>query len=115
MIVGLAGDEIGLWDWVDTGLEILGLAEYGELAAIEPGWAERDIVPPSNKGLATDFVISCAEPATFTGAGVGNPGLTSWPIGRYVRPPTTTGGKPRSSPDSIVSRSSPCDSEACFA
>lgn len=98
------------------GLEARLFVGYGGLTAIEPGRAGREIVSPSNKGLVTGFAVSGAEDATFIGAEVGNAGLNSGPIGRYVRSPTTTGGKsPRSSPDSRSSRSSPCVSETCFS
>ena len=90
------------------GLEALLFVGYGELAAVEPGCAGREIVSPSRKGLVAGFAVSGAEAATFIGAGVGNPDLKYGPIGRYVRPSTTTGGKPpRTSPDSRTSSSSP--------
>lgn len=98
------------------GLEALLIPGYGELAAIEPGCAGRELVPPSKKGLVAGFAVSGAEAATFIGAGVGSPDLNSWPIGRYVMSPTTTGGKPPgSSPDSRSSWPSPCGSETCFS
>lgn len=98
------------------GLEKPLCAGYGEFVAIEPGCTGEDMVLASNKVLVSFVADSCAELATFTGAGVGNPELTSWPIGRNVMPPTTTGGKPPcASPDSRVSRSSPCDPETCFS